>query len=163
MRQILGIDPGPTQSGWVIINPHTLRPVNHGISENHSLTETITLHPDAHTTIEMISSYGMPVGADVFQTCVWIGRFIEHTNGYTLHTRTKVRLHHCGSQHAKDPNVVGALVERFAPGQRNRGKGTKTEPGWFHGFRSHVWQAYALAVYHADIHHPDEMTGDTTQ
>lgn len=32
----------------------------------------------------------------------------------------------------------------------NRGKGTKTAPGWFHGFAADVWQAYALGVYAID-------------
>lgn len=51
---------------------------------------------------------------------------------------------------ANDATVRQALVDRFAPGQPNHGKGTKAAPGWFHGFRADVWQAYALAVYVAD-------------
>ena len=42
------------------------------------------------------------------------------------------------------------MYDRFAAGQPNRGKGTKANPGWFHGFAGDVWQAYALAVYIAD-------------
>ena len=49
-----------------------------------------------------------------------------------------------GQQHPQ------ALVDRFAPGQPNHGKGTKAEPGFFYGFRADVWQAFALAVYAAD-------------
>ena len=56
---------------------------------------------------------------------------------------------------AKDANIRQALVDRFAPGQPNHGKGTKDEPGWFHGFRADVWQAYALAVLVADRLDPE--------
>jgi hypothetical protein len=97
----------------------------------------------------------MAVGAEVFETCVWIGRFHSHIEGWllvdpVLVKRQPIKLHHCHDSRAKDTNIRQALVDRFAPGQPNHGKGTKAEPGWFHGFHSDVWAAYALAVYVAD-------------
>jgi hypothetical protein len=65
--------------------------------------------------------------------------------------RLAIKLHHCHDSRAKDSNIAQALVYRFAPGQPNRGKGTKAAPGWFHGFAADIWQAYALAVYAADV------------
>ena len=153
---ILAIDPGNTESGWVLIDAKTCRPLEFGIDGNDQLLHEFTGHAyQAHVAIEMVASYGMAVGADVFETCVWIGRFIEASRRQSgsvpeLVKRNPVKVHHCHSSKAKDSNVTQALVDRFAPGQRNHGKGTKTEPGWFYGFTKHVWQAYALAVYVAD-------------
>jgi hypothetical protein len=59
-------------------------------------------------------------------------------------------MHHCHVSSAKDSNITQALIDRFAMGRPNRGKGTKAEPGWFYGFRKDIWQAYALGVLEAD-------------
>ena len=107
-----------------------------------------------HAAIEMVASYGMAVGAEVFDTCVWIGRFHEAIfGGADLIYRREVKLHHCGTSKAKDSNITQALADRFAPGQPNHGKGTKADPGWFYGFAKDAWQAYALAVLVADRLH----------
>jgi len=163
MTTLLAIDPGNTASGWVLIDVATRRPIEFGKSSNDDLRRRIDTYagmPGALTAdrvvIEMVASYGMPVGAEVFETCVWIGRFFEgYASGHgvtpTLVKRQPVKLHHCHSAKAKDSNVRQALVDRFAPGQANHGKGTKAAPGWFFGFHADVWQAYALAVYAADI------------
>jgi hypothetical protein len=155
MTNILAIDPGNTHSAYVIIDPAIRRPVEHDKVYNDDLLERISDFY-GHVCIEMVASYGMPVGAEVFDTCVWIGRFIEahaQITGATptLVKRHAIKLHHCHDSRAKDSNIVQALVDRFAAGQPNRGKGTKAEPGWFHGFAADIWQAYALAVYTADV------------
>lgn len=154
--RVLAIDPGNTESAYVIIDADR-RPIEFEKIGNHalrgrllSLTQVTGL-----TVIEMVASYGMAVGAEVFETCVWIGRFQEAGYRATFNlpelvTRAPVKLHHCHSRKAKDSNIVQALVDRFTPGERNFGKGTKAEPGWFHGFSRDVWQAYALAVYAMD-------------
>lgn len=157
---ILAIDPGPTMSAFAIIDPETRAPQDFGKWLNEDLLESLRfMHFGERVdtaAIEMVSSYGMPVGAEVFDTCVWTGRFLQalNTTG-EIHTglivRRLVKLHHCHSARATDANIRQALVDRFAPGQPNGGKGTKANPGVFHGIKADVWQAYALAVYIADL------------
>lgn len=157
--RILAIDPGNTESAFVVIDAETRRPEEFAKVPNRQFIVDLTLDNDLalwrtvdHVVIEMVASYGMAVGADVFETCVWIGRFQQALRSLDpqLVKRQPVKVHHCRSAKAKDSNVRQALVDRFASGQPNHGKGTKAQPGWFHGFHSDVWQAYALAVYAAD-------------
>lgn len=154
MTRLLAIDPGNTESGWVVIDADDRRPLAFAKTENYTLRRWISdgnVSAD-RVAIEMVASYGMAVGADVFETCVWIGRYLEVVGDVDvdLVKRQPVKLHHCHSPRATDANVRQALVDRFAPGQSNHGKGTKAEPGWFYGFRADIWQAYALAVYATD-------------
>lgn len=92
--------------------------------------------------IEMIASYGMPVGREVFETCVWIGRFDQCSElPARLVYRRDVKLHHCGSARAKDANIRQALIDKYgAPG-------TKANPGITHKLKSHLWAAFALATF----------------
>ncbi len=155
---VFAIDPGNVESAYALIDDDTRRPLKIGKVDNITLRYDlpIILQDADHVALEMVASYGMPVGADVFETCVWIGRFFEvscRSRGALpdLVFRNAVKVHHCHSGKAKDSNVIQALVDRFAPGVRNKGKGTKAEPGWFFGFHDDIWQAYALAVYVADV------------
>lgn len=155
---LLAIDPGNTHSGYAIIEPGTCRPINVGKIPNDEILDLIRAVHYSHLSIEMIASYGMAVGKEVFDTCVWIGRFVQHHNDlssivkadYDLVYRREVKLHHCNSTSAKDANIIQALIDRFACGEPNRGKGTKANPGWFYGFAADIWQAYALAVLTSD-------------
>jgi hypothetical protein len=153
VSRILAVDPGPTESAYVVIGGESRRPVEFGKMDNQHFRQRLGflgLTIDAGA-IEMVASYGMAVGAEVFETCVWTGRFIEVSHEtLTPIKRLAVKLHHCHTARANDSNIVRALVDRFAPGAPNFGKGTKADPGWFHGFSKDVWQAYALAVLVAD-------------
>jgi hypothetical protein len=164
MTTVLAIDPGNTYSGWVLIDAVTCRPLRFGMDRNEDLRALLRgdagvegrLVPD-RVVIEMVASYGMPVGAEVFETCVWVGRFMESVcptddlcPPVELVERMQVKVHHCHSARASDANVRQALVDRFAKGEPNHGKGTRARPGWFHGFRADIWQAYGLAVFAAD-------------
>lgn len=159
--RILAIDPGNTESGWVIIDTDTYKPLQFGKTENMELLmDCYTVLDWDSIVIEMVASYGMAVGAEVFETCVWIGRFFEAATFTTsdkpkrfppeLVYRRNIKLHHCGTARAKDANITQALIDRFAHGAKNYGKGTKANPGFFYGFKADIWQAYALAVYAAD-------------
>ena len=109
--------------------------------------------------IEMIASYGMPVGKEVFDTCVWIGRFIEDMNcipqdritvtEYIYRKDEKMNI--CNSMKAKDSNIRQALIDRFGE------VGTKKNPGWFYGFKADIWQAYAVGVTYLDMQKRGEI------
>lgn len=150
---IFAIDPGNAESAYVLLDSGTLKPVSVGKVDNKTLLDKVRKLPyDAELVIEMVASYGMAVGKEVFDTVFWIGRFWEAGNGLRreLIYRREEKLDLCGSGKAKDANVRRALIDRFAPGVRNGGKGTKKEPGWFYGFAADMWQAYAVGVTWAD-------------
>jgi hypothetical protein len=93
----------------------------------------------------MIASYGMAVGSSIFETCVWIGRFIEVARTpVRLCYRKDVKMHLCGSMRAKDGNIRQRLIDIFGP------QGTKKQPGKTYGIKSHTWAALAVAVYAAE-------------
>jgi len=172
--RLLAIDPGSTHSAYVVVDTEDgvtydkLAPIWFGKISNEELLRMRWLKTADRVAIEMIGHYGtgMPAGKDIFDTCVWIGRFWQVHVGaddeyerivgaplkpqVDLIKRAEIKTHICGAAKAKDGNVIQALIDRFAPGVRNGGKGLKNAPGFFYGFHSDIWQAYALAVYVCD-------------
>jgi hypothetical protein len=156
-EMILGIDPGTTHSAAVWWNGEAVECYEY--LENSQLIAT--LNPNSAppgilpVAIEMIASYGMPVGRETFETVRWIGKFQQHIIhcGYSepeLLYRKDIKLHLCGSMRAKDANVRQALIDRFgAPG-------TKGKPGALYGIKSHGWAALAVAVTAWDQLHKSE-------
>lgn len=143
---ILSIDPGNIESAYCVIDKETYKPVEFGKINNLELREKLIsdLHyfPIESIAIEMIASYGMPVGKEVFETCVWIGRFVESFKcPFTWYIyRKDEKLNLCGNMKAKDSNIRQALIDRFGE------VGTKKSPGWFYGFKKDIWAAYAVGV-----------------
>ena len=148
--KILAIDPGNEYSGYVIMDSESYKPIDFGKPKNEDILDEIMYYHDFdECVIEMVASYGMPVGKEVFETCVWIGRFKQEciTQRYCqpkLIYRKDVKINLCGTTKAKDANITQALKDRFGD------KGTKKNPGWFYGFAADVWQAYALGVTYLD-------------
>lgn len=151
MKQLLAIDPGNVYSAWILYDMDTNSIIACAKEENHSVLHKIRnfeLTAD-HLAIEMVASYGMAVGETVFETCVWIGRFIEAwlLTGHSAFTkvyRREVKMYICGSMRAKDANIRQALLDRFgAPG-------TKKNPGPTYGITADIWQALALAVTYVE-------------
>ena len=103
--------------------------------------------PADYLAIEGIACYGMPVGRETFDTCIWIGRFTQAFGAgrTTLVYRSEVKSHLCHSMKAKDPMIRQALLDKFGPG-RERAIGTKKKPGPCYGIASHCWSALAVAV-----------------
>jgi hypothetical protein len=143
---VLAIDPGTHDSAYVVWTDGAIFAA--GIEPNETLLrmlqfkEIADLDDSDVVAIEMVACYGMPVGKEVFETCVWIGRFYERCNPVPrLVYRQQVKLHHCQSARAKDANVSQALRDKYGA------KGTKKNPGVTYGLRSHLWQAFAIATF----------------
>ena len=105
---------------------------------------------DAVLAIEMVASYGMAVGAEVFGTCVWAGRFIQRWldagGGEPVPVyRKEVKLHLCGSLRAKDSNIRAAIIDRFGP-SKDKAVGLKASPGPLYGMKADCWSALAVAI-----------------
>lgn len=153
---ILAIDPGPEQSAYVLYDNGTA--VSHGKSPNGVLLDYVRLiqfnggpfrYADV-VVIEMVASFGMPVGREVFETVFWIGVFAEACGiSFERVTRGAVKLHLCHSMRAKDSNVRQALLDRF--GGKEKAMGNKRSPGPLYGVSGDVWSALAVAVTYADM------------
>lgn len=143
---ILAIDPGTTQSAWLVLDDH---PTAFGIWENQRLVDALDGDEFSHaigtTVIEKVESYGMAVGADVFETVYWSGQF-AHASPVTVYRlpRRDVKLHLCGSARAKDANIRQALIDRW--GGKEQAIGTKKTPGPLYGIAKDVWAALACAI-----------------
>ncbi len=162
---ILAIDPGTTQSAFVLLDEN-LKPVEFGKYVNQNVNSEIRRLTRLHyiagepvaVAIEMVAHYGkdMNAGKEVFETCIWIGRFAEMAEqcgslvNYVYRKDEKMNL--CGSMTAKDKNIMRALIDRFALFDLKSGKGKKKNPDWFYGFHDDIWQAYAVGVTYHDMY-----------
>lgn len=134
MRYVLAIDPGTTQSAFVFWDADQKEILHKGIYPNSEMVQYIQEQSFDVLVIEMVASYGMPVGKDVFETCVWIGRFYQ-ASLYPVHLiyRKEVKMFLCGNMRAKDPNIRQALIDMLG---RDVTKGVSRD----------VWAALACAI-----------------
>lgn len=154
--KLLAIDPGPVQSAWLLYDASDQRPLSFGKDPNEvvqfDVMDPLSMNDCPLLAIEMVASYGMPVGREVFETCVWIGRFIERWGGashdFRLVYRGDVKLHLCGTKRAKDPHVRQALIDKW--GTKETAIGKKASPGPLYGIVTDVWSALAVAVTAAE-------------
>lgn len=146
---ILAIDPGTSKTGYVIFDGERVH--ESGVLDNEVMLDMIRVLPKKIDWVacEMIASYGMSVGAEVFETCVWIGRFMQACKvRFTRVFRKEVKLHLCGSLKAKDANIRQALLDMFprTGGGAIPQVGTKKERGPLYGVSTHAWAALGVAV-----------------
>jgi hypothetical protein len=160
---VLGIDPGPVQSALVLFHsvdgaddPVTSGRVLRAGKEDNDIVRTLVGSiPDTdHFAIEMIASYGMPVGESVFRTCYWAGRFVQAYRApdeVVELKRSEIKMHLCGSNRAKDANVRQALIDRFGGVEgKSRAIGLKKTPGPLYGFSKDMWAALGVVVTYID-------------
>jgi hypothetical protein len=153
---IMAIDPGPTESAIVILQPNgTLKKAK---VANDDLPDWLSWHGSGGAAnsgllvVEMVASYGMAVGASVFDTCVVIGRIIEAYRHVApsyrqvyLMRRADVKLQLCHqTTKVNDAVIRQRMIDEW--GGKERAIGTKAKPGPLYGFAADTWQALALGV-----------------
>jgi len=148
---IIAIDPGPEESGLVCFDG--ARIMQHAILPNAEILSSLTALCSAKIPKlfvgEMIASYGMAVGREVFETCLFLGRCVQvaaqEGAKWRLLYRLDVKRNVCHDTRAKDSNIRQALIDRFGK------PGTKKAPGGTYGLAGDEWSAFALAVTAWDL------------
>ena len=147
--QILAIDPGTTESAFCLMDGKC-NVLDKGKVPNSDMLKYIWLNAKKidHLVCEMVASYGMAVGAEVFETCTMIGQ-IERTADIKEIPRSRIfrideKIAICHDSRARDANIRQALIDRFAKHDLKRGTGTNKNPDHFHGFKSDIWAAFAV-------------------
>ena len=155
MYMILAIDPGNIDSAYCLMDeeyfPHEKAKVSNAEQLDYIKSNAKNIR---HIVVEMIASYGMAVGVDVFDTCTMIGRIeqladmlgIEHSRVFRMEEKEWI----CHDSRAGDANIKRALIDRFAKHDLKRGKGTKKNPDWFYGFADDMWAAYAVGFVYLE-------------
>ena len=149
---LLAIDPGTRESAWVLMDDE-LRPVEYAIEDNERVLNLVGTMQYKSLAVEWVTNYGANVGADVFQTVYWIGRFCERAMERGIIplriARRDVKKNLKLPMKAKDGDVMRALIKRFG------GRKSKDNPNGFFppdksGWGTHLWQAYAVGATFAD-------------
>ena len=140
---ILAVDPGPVESAYVRLEAG--RVAEAAKVPNGEILRIVEGWRHWPLAVEMIASYGMPVGAEVFETCVFIGRIWQAYGREPIRVRRiQVKSHLCHSARANDASVRQALLDRWG------GKCTaicrKAAPGPLYGVHGDAWAALAVAV-----------------
>lgn len=157
---ILGIDPGTEQSAFVVLDTKTMDILNKGIYDNDEIFNRVFAIPYPETkhigivAIEMVASYGMPVGQTTFETVFWIGRFYEMFLNHTdadierYFKKSDINPTICFNAGAKDANIRQALIDMYPAtgGGKTPQVGTKAKPGPLYGVSKDIWAALAVAV-----------------
>ena len=143
--KILGIDPGTTESGYVVYNTEKEEVLSLGKIANDDLLEIVINNPDGADVlaIEIICAYGQRVGKSTFETCFFIGQCMQAFRGpYYRIKRVDEKKYICGTGAAKDSGIRQELLDRFEPDLEPR----KKPKGKLKGFKSDIFSALAVAI-----------------
>ncbi len=154
---ILAIDPGTTQSAWILYGEGHI--LGFGKLLNKAMLLVVEECQATRMAIEMPACYGMTVGKSVFETCRWVGIF-QHAFGlsktHIVYRKAQnkeegiegVCMHLCHNNRAKDGNVRQAILDRYPEtgGGKTPQIGTKAQPGPLYGVSGDVWSALAVAI-----------------
>jgi len=146
---IIGIDPGYEQSAY--IRCRLGQPLDFGILPNRVLMHKIKTEEFKQdiVVLEIMVSYGMPVGQEVLDTCRYIGQMEEallnRCQSVSLIDRREIKLALCHDSKGNDASIKQALIDLYGP-TKDKAIGKKKTPGPLFGIKYDIWQALAVVV-----------------
>jgi len=161
LLRILAIDPGPTESGFVVISDNE-EIIKCRKWKNHLVHTLMDTSPLTHVVIEECICRKW-AGREVSDSAFEAGRLYQHALDIVglpcvdLITRSKVRWHICGARQANDSIIISKLIERKCPVLHDTWTGSRqkllnaAKDEFFNGFSGDMWQAYALALTFLDL------------
>ena len=158
MNYTLAIDPGTTQSAYVIYDPLKWKIKEKGILDNMDMVHLLRGGFDyTDLAIEQIKSYGNCAGDSLFLTCFWSGRFVEAWGkDYVMIPRKTVVTELCLTPTAGDSAVRRVILDMFnAKYPYGKGRepsvGTSKAPGSLYGVIKDIWSALAVALAYQQV------------
>lgn len=143
-KYILAIDVGTTDTGYCLIDYDNYKPIKFGKISNEELLNVVKKEDYNILVYEEFQSYGMPIGISTITSITWNGRYIQSALDKNIPVypiyRKEEKMNLCYSMKAKDSNIRQALIDRFGE------VGTKSNKGFFYGFKKDIWSAYAVGV-----------------
>ncbi len=148
--QILGIDPGASQSAFVLWTGKKI--LDKSICPNEELLDILigdyldvaSIAEDIVLAIESMVHITMG-GKSIVDTLLWAGRFYQAWQGEKEFVPVHVVRKALGAKNDKWIRI--ALIQRFGL------PGTKQKPGLLYGLGGkgyHLWRAFSVAVAHMD-------------
>lgn len=159
--RLLAIDPGPVKSAYCMMNDD-FSLVSAADVENDAVMRLVKEGEYDRIAIECMESHGQAVGKSTFDTCIWIGRYMQVatdrdkpiTRVYRLEEKAllipskKNKLpplpEHAGK--TADAQIRASLIARFAKTDKVNGKGVKKCKDVFYGFQGDMWAAFAVGT-----------------
>lgn len=157
--RILALDPGTTQTGWVLVDDDGAV-LAHGLTANDELlaalrdrriTDHVALTAEL-AVLEFMSPRGMPTSEHEFDALWWLGRFTEALERATVRiervSREEVKFVLLGKHGVPQPDarIRLLLIDRYAAGGgKVAAIGTKAHPGPLYGVKADEWAALAVA------------------
>lgn len=157
--KVLAIDSGSTHSAYVVYDTTSGDVIRFNIVENLKMLDCVYESSKYNHCglmfIEDIECFGMAVGKSVFETCIWIGRFIQqwHLSMNPFHRikRSEIKLELCNTKRAKDTNIRQSIMDMYGATKKEV-IGTTKERGPLYGIKSHCWSALAVAIVGTEKH-----------
>ena len=143
---ILAVDPGSTQSAYVVYEPKTKTIKEHAIVLNEEMINKIyywrgVFNGNATLVIEYMRPRGMPMSAESMDTMFELGRMAQCWTGALVKMdRMTVKMALCGKAFANDAKIRAALIDMFG------GKQETKKGGKLYKIAGDQWSALALAV-----------------
>ena len=139
---ILAVDPGSTQSAYVLYDPKDKLVLVHATVPNEEMRNLLQVPVRATTlVIEYMRPRGMPMSAESMDTMFELGRMAQCWAGPLVKMdRMTVKMALCGKAFANDANIRAALIDMFG------GKQETKKGGKLYKIAGDQWSALALAV-----------------